>query len=107
MAFTSPIQRGNLFYNGSDLSVEVGNLNRHKQATVQEITALLRPDLKKTKSTAPVHETKDRAAHWYEAQLIHYGLPPSKEKARAKMRLLEALNTSNLQVPFAIADMES
>lgn len=43
----------------------------------------------------------------YEAQLIHYGLPPSKDKARAKMRLLEALNLSRLVVPSNIASMEA
>ena len=49
---------------------------------------------------------KDAFGHWYEAQLIHYGLPPSKDKARAKMRLLEALNASVLVVPPAIVKLE-
>jgi len=30
--------------------------------------------------------------HWYEAQLRHYGLPPTKDKNAAKVRLLGALN---------------
>ena len=103
MSFAPPISRDGFFYNG-DLYVEVGNLNRHKRASIPEITAILRPDLKKSKAAPQL--SKDPVGHWYEAQLIHYGLPPSKDKARAKMRLLEALNTSNLAVPAEIARLE-
>lgn len=103
MAFAQPAVRDNFLYNG-DLYVDVGNLNRHKRATVAEITEVLRPDLKKAKNGGPV---KDPVGHWYEAQLIHYGLPPSKDKARAKMRLLENLNQSNLKVPARITAIES
>lgn len=105
MSFAPPISRGNFYYNG-DLYVEVGTLNRHKRATVEEITAILRPDVKKSKKASP-DPAKDQVGHWYEAQLIHYGLPPSKDKARAKMRLLEALNSSRLIVPPNVATMET
>ncbi|KAL8721635.1 MAG: hypothetical protein Q9225_001724 [Loekoesia sp. 1 TL-2023] len=103
MAFAPPAVRANFLYNG-DLYVDVGNFNRNKRASVAEITEILRPDLKKPKNGVPV---KDPVGHWYEAQLIHYGLPPSKDKARAKMRLLENLNNSNLKVPHNIAAIES
>ncbi|MCJ1280675.1 hypothetical protein MMC21_008505 [Puttea exsequens] len=103
MAFAQPVTRGNFLYNG-DLYVDVGNLNRHKRVSLAEITEVLRPDLKKSKSGPPL---KDPVGHWYEAQLIHYGLPPSKDKARAKMRLLENLNNSNLKVPPGIIAIES
>jgi len=102
MSFAPPIARDGFYYNG-DLHVEVGNLNRHKRASIPEITAILRPDLKQSKAVPP----KDPVGHWYEAQLIHYGLPPSRDKARAKMRLLEALNTSKLVVPEGIARLEA
>ncbi|OJJ38917.1 hypothetical protein ASPWEDRAFT_168789 [Aspergillus wentii DTO 134E9] len=53
---------------------------------------------------APLHElTPDPVGHWYEAQLLHYGLPPSKTKAVAKMRLLDAVRGGNLVVPKDIA----
>ncbi|KAL8833230.1 MAG: hypothetical protein Q9170_004394 [Blastenia crenularia] len=103
MAFAQPAVKDNFVYNG-DLYVDVGNLNRHKRASIAEITQVLRPDLKKTKNSIPV---KDPVGHWYEAQLIHYGLPPSKDKARAKMRLLENLNSSSLKVPPSITAIES
>lgn len=105
MSFAPPIARDGFYYNG-DLYVEVGNLNRHKRASIPEITAILRPDLKQSKAASAVSPPKDPVGHWYEAQLTHYGLPPSKEKARAKLRLLEALNTSKLVVPEGIARLE-
>ena len=103
MSFASPVSRDGFHYNG-DLYVEVGNLNRHKRASIAEITSILRPDLKKS---ASAQAPKDQVGHWYEAQLIHYGLPPSKDKARAKMRLLEALNGSKLAVPKAVTKLEA
>ena len=105
MAFAPPVSRGNFYYHDG-LYVDVGNLNRHKRASVEEIRTILRPDLKKSK-TAPLAPPKDQVGHWYEAQLIHHGLPPSKDKARAKMRLLEALNSSRLAVPPNIAQIEA
>ena len=106
MSFAPPIARDGFHYNG-DLYVDVGNLNRHKRASIAEITAILRPDLKQSKAVLAASPSKDPVGHWYEAQLIHYGLQPSKDKARAKMRLLEAVNTSSLAVPAAIAKLEA
>ncbi|KAL8856736.1 MAG: hypothetical protein Q9178_006693 [Gyalolechia marmorata] len=103
MAFAQPVVKDNFVYNG-DLLVDVGNFNRHKRASVAELTEVLRPDLKKPKNAVAV---KDPVGHWYEAQLIHYGLPPSKDKARAKMRLLENLNQSKLSVPPQITAIET
>lgn len=103
MSLAPPVAKDGFFYNG-DLYVDVGNFNRHKRASIPEITALLRPDLKKATN---VQAPKDQVGHWYEAQLIHYGLPPSKDKARAKMRLLEALNGSKLVVPKEISKLEA
>lgn len=105
MTFAPPVSRGEFHYNGN-LYVEVGNLNRHERATVEDIMATLRPDLKKPKKGS-IDPPKDQVGHWYEAQLMHYGLPPSKDKARAKMRLLEALNQSKLVVPPNIVKMEA
>ena len=105
MSFAQPITKDGFLYNG-DLHVDVGNLNRHKRASIAEITAILRPDLISNKAIN-AQTQKDQVGHWYEAQLIHYGLPPSKDKARAKMRLLEALNNSKLAVPEGISKLEA
>ena len=48
MTFAPPVSRGDFHYNGN-LYVEVGNLNRHERASVEDLTATLRPDLKKSK----------------------------------------------------------
>ncbi|KAK4690846.1 hypothetical protein P7C71_g6037, partial [Lecanoromycetidae sp. Uapishka_2] len=106
MSLAAPVSRSNFHYNG-DLYVEVGTLDRHKRATIEEISAILRPDLKKKSTKLSIDAPKDQVGHWYEAQLIHYGLPPLKDKARAKMRLLEALNSTRLAVPPHIAKMEA
>ena len=102
MATSLPAIDGPFLYNG-DLFADVGNMNRHKRAPVDEIKKLLRPDLKKKGASPP----KDPVAHWWEAQLVHYGLPSTKDKARAKMRLLDALNNSSLAVPAAIVTLEN
>ncbi|KAL9033091.1 MAG: hypothetical protein Q9214_007674, partial [Letrouitia sp. 1 TL-2023] len=83
-----------------------GGVNRHKRASLPELTAILRPDLKKSKPAAAA-QPKDQVGHWYEAQLLHYGLPPSKDKARAKLRPLEALNKGQLAVPSEITRLEA
>ncbi|KAL9620817.1 MAG: hypothetical protein Q9160_004717 [Pyrenula sp. 1 TL-2023] len=50
---------------------------------------------------------KDPPAHWYEAQLIHYGLPPSKNKGTAVKRLLDAVNSGNLSELKHITTLEN
>nr|RBQ88781.1 hypothetical protein FVER53263_11129 [Fusarium verticillioides] len=50
---------------------------------------------------------KDHPAHWFEAQLIHYGLPPSKTKSVARMRLFDAVNAGNLKVPVNVSKLET
>ena len=61
MTLAPPVSRGNLHYNGN-LYVEVGNFNRHERASVEEITAILRPDLKKPKK-ATIEPPKDQVGH--------------------------------------------
>ncbi|KAI5263163.1 hypothetical protein E4T47_09109 [Aureobasidium subglaciale] len=65
-----------------------------------ELTSLLRPE---TSSAPP---PKDQVGHWYQAQLLHYGLPPSRDKNTAKVRLLQAINANTLTVPDNVAKLE-
>ncbi|KAF5554069.1 hypothetical protein FNAPI_6541 [Fusarium napiforme] len=62
--------------------------NRHRRATATEL-----------KEHFTSGNDKDHPAHWFEAQLIHYGLPPSKTKSVARMRLFDAVNAGSLKVP--------
>lgn len=98
--FAPALQREHYVYHG-DFFVDVGNANRHKRASKEELTALLRPAL--SNKNVPV---KDEVGHYYEAQLVHYGLPVSKSKPTAKVRLLDALNQGKLKVPEAMQKVE-
>jgi hypothetical protein len=83
------------------LLAEVSNHSRHPRATVPELRSILRPT-----DTAD-HEPDSHVSHWWEAQLLHYGLRPSKTKAVAKTRLLDALNQGTLAVPRDIVKLEA
>lgn len=91
-----PIVRGEFFYRDT-LFVDVGGEGkRHPRALESELKALLTGK-----------NPRDQVGHWYEAQLIHYGLQRSKEKNTAKVRLQQALNQGKLRVPPHLLDMES
>ncbi|KAF5715416.1 hypothetical protein FMUND_6898 [Fusarium mundagurra] len=70
--------------------------NRHRRATIIEL-----------KEHFTSGNDKDHPAHWFEAQLIHYGLPPSKTKSVARMRLFDAVNAGNLKVPASVSKLET
>jgi hypothetical protein len=108
-AFAPPVRRGDFVYS-SVLYADPG-WNHHTRASVAELAALLRPEApnlynkgKKPKVATPV---KDQVWHFYAAQLIHYGLPVTKDKNAAKVRLLNAMNQFKLEVPAWILKVES
>ncbi|KAJ9637151.1 hypothetical protein H2199_007437 [Coniosporium tulheliwenetii] len=103
-AFAPPISRDGFLYHDT-FYADVGNLNRHPRASVAELTVLLRPELSTNKKSNN-SVIKDQVGHWYEAQLRHYGLPPTKDKNAAKVRLLGALNTGKLEVPKYVERLE-
>ncbi|KAF5252193.1 hypothetical protein FANTH_2749 [Fusarium anthophilum] len=70
--------------------------NRHRRATANEL-----------KEHFTSGNDKDHPAHWFEAQLIHYGLPPSKTKSVARMRLFDAVNAGYLKVPANVSKLET
>ncbi|PVH99868.1 hypothetical protein DM02DRAFT_413767 [Periconia macrospinosa] len=82
------------------LLAEASNKTRHPRASVPELQAILRP------TDAATHQPDKNVSHWWEAQLLHYGLKPSKTKAVAKTRLLDALNSSALAVPAEVVKLE-
>ncbi|KAH7061297.1 hypothetical protein B0J12DRAFT_565560 [Macrophomina phaseolina] len=98
-SFAPPISRDGFVYHGQ-LFADAGNLNRHPRASEAEITALLRPE-------KPAKDQKDKVGHWYIAQLMHYGLPPTQNKNAAKVRLLDALNNKTLKVPPEVKKLEA
>ncbi|KAK1819892.1 hypothetical protein LTR12_005767 [Friedmanniomyces endolithicus] len=91
------VTRGEFVYRDT-LFVDVGGEGkRHPRAAETELKTLL------TGKT----QQKDQVAHWYEAQLIHYGLQRSKDKNTAKVRLQQALSQGKLKIPSHISDMET
>ncbi|KAI2634358.1 hypothetical protein GGS26DRAFT_553512 [Hypomontagnella submonticulosa] len=95
MSLAPAVERDGFSYAG-DLFAEASGHNRHRRATVAEL-----------KDHFKSGSEKDHPAHWFEAQLIHYGLPPSKTKAVARMRLYDAVNQNKLSVPGNIKKLES
>ncbi|KAK3937899.1 hypothetical protein QBC46DRAFT_442308 [Diplogelasinospora grovesii] len=83
-----PVTRDAWSYCGGDFYVEVSGHNRHRRATYPELQSIF----------ADPDSSKSRPAHWYEAQLLHHGLPPSKVKGTASMRLWAAVNKGDLAV---------
>jgi hypothetical protein len=107
--FAPPVRRGDFLYS-SILYADAGNNNEHPRASVAEIAGILRPEAVNlyTRSNVPAASApaKDQVWHWWAAQLIHYGLPVTKEKSKAKIRLLDALNQFKLEVPAWILGLE-
>lgn len=97
MALVAPAEKDGFFYAGDALYREASNLNRHRRATVPELKAHFNG-----KGT-----DKDHPAHWYEAQLRHCGLPPSKVKGTAHKRLFDAVMKGGLSVPSHISKIET
>ncbi|KAI7281825.1 hypothetical protein KC345_g3893 [Hortaea werneckii] len=89
------VVRGEFVYRDT-LFVDVGgDGKRHPRASPSELKDLLNGKV-----------AKDQVGHWYELQLIHYGLQRSKQKDTAKVLLQQALSQGKLKVPPHIADME-
>ncbi|KIW65037.1 hypothetical protein PV04_07324 [Phialophora macrospora] len=91
------VRNGDFFYRDT-LFVDLGANKCHPRASAQDLKDLLLPK----SGSAP----KDQVAHWYEAQLIHYGLPRSKDKNTAKVRLTNAIASKTLALPKEIVAME-
>lgn len=98
MAFAGPVSNGKFSFAVDSFYVETSNHNLHRRATVPELQSLF--------DTSTASKTPDPVGHWYEAQLLHYGLAPSKNKAVAKMRLLDAVRGGGLAVPRDIVKIE-
>ncbi|KAH0842189.1 hypothetical protein AYO21_00186 [Fonsecaea monophora] len=92
------VRRGDFVYRDT-LFVDLGPNKRHPRASTTDLKDLLLPK----RGSTP----KDQVAHWYEAQLLHYGLPRSRDKNTAKVRLTNALSAKTLSVPKEIVQMEA
>ncbi|KAJ5573811.1 uncharacterized protein N7459_008238 [Penicillium hispanicum] len=96
MSLAPPSQKDGFSYAGDSFYCEASNLNRHRRATLPELQAHFNGE-----------DPVNRPAHWYEAQLLHYGLPPSKVKGTAHKRLFDAVTKGGLTVPTHIQKIEA
>ncbi|KAI9842558.1 MAG: hypothetical protein M1837_007071 [Sclerophora amabilis] len=109
--FAPPVSRDGFLYQ-DDFYADMGNLNRHKRASVTDLRAIFHPGCLPSNSDNAASSTagaeiQDQPGHWWQAQLVHYGLPPSSSKAVAKVRLLESLNDGTLEVPVPVKRLEA
>ncbi|KAI1344060.1 hypothetical protein F5Y15DRAFT_411911 [Xylariaceae sp. FL0016] len=96
MSLASPTSKAGFSYAGGDLFAEATGHNRHRRATPAEL-----------KEHFKGGDGNNRPAHWFEAQLIHYGLPPSKTKGTARMRLYDAVQAGKMAVPAHVKKIEA
>ena len=102
MSLAAPVTNGKFSFSVDSFYVETSGHNLHRRATVPELQTLFQPAGAGAAAAPP-----DPVGHWYEAQLLHYGIAPSKNKAVAKMRLLDAVRGGGLAVPKDIAKIET
>ncbi|KAL1709208.1 hypothetical protein EV121DRAFT_276594 [Schizophyllum commune] len=108
-----PVSRDDFFYDGTMFYVEIEGKHRHPRCDATSLHGLLTytpgPLLTKkgqlAKRQPPPH--KDPPAHFYTAQMIHYGLKPLKTRDPAKKKLLAAFDGgATLAVPAHILQLE-
>ncbi|KLU92315.1 hypothetical protein MAPG_11261 [Magnaporthiopsis poae ATCC 64411] len=96
MAHAPPVSRDGFSFAADCFSVTTSGGNVHRRRSPAELK-----DHFASKD--------DQPAHFYEAQLLHYGLAPSKVKGTAKLRLMEAVMATGakaLAVPAPLAALE-
>ncbi|KAJ5383604.1 hypothetical protein N7517_001515 [Penicillium concentricum] len=94
------VYHGQWSYYADTLYVTSSSGHVHSRAAYSELEEIFSTPLG-AKRNRP-----DNPAHWYEAQLLHFGLPPTKYKATAKMRLMDAFQDGTLFVPDEILRIE-
>lgn len=105
MSFKSPIVRDSFHFLDGAFSAITSTGAIHQRRTAAELEAHFLKGLLASNSPTGI---KDHPAHWYEAQLLHYGLPVSRIKGTAKCRLMSAVlrNPAGLAVPAHIEMLE-
>jgi hypothetical protein len=113
---TPAITRNGFSFQNDKFYVAI-DYHTHPRKDAAELYALLTytpppPALTKAGKVAkrqPKDTHKDEEAHFYAAQLVHYGLKPLKTREPAKKRLLAAFGGADgksLEVPKAVLELE-
>ena len=108
-ATVPPISRYGFSYSNNSFTVDLPDKDshhKHTRADINTLSSLLRSETPTSPTQSTPRRFQDNASHWYQAQLLHYGLKFTKDKQIAKRRLLEALNNATLEVPSFVRDLE-
>lgn len=92
---TALVSEGKFAFANGVFFAEATNHSQHRRASKEELVAHFASG-----------SDKDHTGHWFEAQLIHHGLQPSKVKSVARMRLFDAVRQGTLSVPPPITNLE-
>ncbi|KAL6861940.1 hypothetical protein J3F83DRAFT_216200 [Trichoderma novae-zelandiae] len=92
---TALVSEGNFSFTNGVFLAESSGHNKHRRATHEEL-----------RTHFASGSDRDHTAHWFEAQLMHYGLPSSKVKSVARMRLFDAVRGGSLSVPLHLTELE-
>lgn len=108
MSFTDPAYHGVFLVAENTFFVKTSCNHIHTRATPWEVPWEVHAVFYHTPLPSGLQKVPDPPGHWYEAQLLHYGISSCKVKPTAKIRLFDALNdgNGNLTVPKEITDIE-
>jgi predicted component of type VI protein secretion system len=95
------VNHGQFSFDGRTFNVTSSDGHIHRRASHADLRALFDTSMP-DRSNRP-----DYTTHWYEAQLLHYGLPSSRKRTTAKMRLQDALQDEALKVPKETLKIEA
>lgn len=105
--FAPPVRRGDFLYT-SVLYADPRNDNSPPRSSAAELAALVRPEAPNLYSNGRKPDVsalaKDWLRHFYHAQLIHYGLPVTRDRSRAKTSWLDAMNQFKLCAKISSAN---
>ncbi|KXG48072.1 uncharacterized protein PGRI_019420 [Penicillium griseofulvum] len=96
----APVYHGRWVYNIDTLYVTTSCGAVHARASYAELDDIFSTPL------GAIRTRPDNPGHWWEAQLFHYGLAPTTNKAAAKMRLMDAYQDGRLKVPDEVFQIE-
>ncbi|TRM67956.1 hypothetical protein BD626DRAFT_108580 [Schizophyllum amplum] len=111
----NPVSRDGFFYDGHKFYVKIDDKHEHTRCPASDLHALLAhyppagsEILPKTQAPKP---RKDEPAHFYTAQMVHYGVPKpmkTRDPAKRKLSAAYALNSgASIAVPENILKLES
>lgn len=104
------LSRDGFIFNGQFCVDVDGNLHKREDPATLYVLLNAVPPTTKDGKTARKPANSDREAHFYTAQLLHYGLPSLKTRDAAKKKLLTAFGGANgrtLNVPPHILALEA